>query len=276
MNEMFIPNMDHFNKDEISYLELLMWMIDEQLLAAMEEIESGEWFRKWRARRLVIDDFFENSGIRERWDEITQSAASSADEYVEQFYDIGRRAGYREIGQVLAYTAADKEALFHLKNYNFDLIKSLSADTRQSLRVALTESLAQGKDSAATARMIIDTPLQPIPGSNVSVRTRARMIARTEHARALNNGTLQAYGNLGVEQVEIITAGDKRVCSYCLELEAKNPYALGKAAGLLPAHPNCRCSYAAYQPALHYNPPSNPQKVSLVDPGDRRRDKEHM
>ena len=96
-------------------------------------------------------------------------------------------------------------------------------------------------------RNLMELPLSPING-NISVRTRAEMIARTEKARAQNTGTLQAYANYGVDQIEVITSHDDLVCDYCLELEEGNPYMLQEADNLIPAHPNCRCYYVAHVP----------------------------
>ena len=73
----------------------------------------------------------------------------------------------------------------------------------------------------------------------ISPRVRAEMIARTEHARAVNTGTLQSYANYGVEMVEIITARDDLVCEICEEYDEENPHRLSDAQDLLPAHPNC-------------------------------------
>ena len=92
-------------------------------------------------------------------------------------------------------------------------------------------------------RKLMELPLTPI-NNNISVRTRAEMIARTEHARAVNTGTLQAYVNYGVKQVEIITAQDGLVCDDCLEIEDNNPHNVYEAQELLPMHPNCRCAFA--------------------------------
>ena len=108
-------------------------------------------------------------------------------------------------------------------------------------------AVASGEGYQTTMRNLMELPLTPIDG-NLSVRTRAEMIARTEYARAVNTGTLQAYANYGVEKVVINTSHDKLVCNYCIGLEEGNPYTLQEAMKLLPAHPNCRCNYAAYIP----------------------------
>jgi hypothetical protein len=41
--------------------------------------------------------------------------------------------------------------------------------------------------------------------------------------------------------VKIVTAHDGRVCKFCLDMEAHNPYSYGDAKKQLPHHPGCRC-----------------------------------
>ena len=66
------------------------------------------------------------------------------------------------------------------------------------------------------------------------------MIARTEKTRLINQSKWNTFKQNGVEWVEIVTRRDARVCSYCLELEANNPYRIDQVL-LPPFHPRCRC-----------------------------------
>ena len=73
-------------------------------------------------------------------------------------------------------------------------------------------------------------------------RRRADMIARTESAYAVDEGTLQGYEQVGVEEIEILLAED--ACDDCVEL-ARRRYKLSEAHGILPDHPDCKCCFAA-------------------------------
>lgn len=44
------------------------------------------------------------------------------------------------------------------------------------------------------------------------------------------------------ELMEVVTAGDDKVCIVCEEIAMGGPYALDLAEALIPAHPNCRCA----------------------------------
>ena len=77
-------------------------------------------------------------------------------------------------------------------------------------------------------------------------RTRARAIARTEVMFAHAEGQLDCFQRLGVEELGIMaefsTAGDDLVCTKCLPYEGKE-YTVDEARGLIPIHPNCRCTW---------------------------------
>jgi hypothetical protein len=44
-------------------------------------------------------------------------------------------------------------------------------------------------------------------------------------------------------EVEVQTAGDDLVCPVCEEIAAEGPYGIDEAQSLIPAHPNCRCTF---------------------------------
>lgn len=46
--------------------------------------------------------------------------------------------------------------------------------------------------------------------------------------------------------VNVLTAGDDRVCDDCDQIAAQGPYDLEEAQGLIPSHPNCRCAFVPY------------------------------
>jgi hypothetical protein len=82
-------------------------------------------------------------------------------------------------------------------------------------------------------------------GRFIPAGLRAEMIARTEIIRAHHLATIQEYRNWAVFGVmvkaELVTAGDEKVCSKCLELEQGGPYSLDEAETMIPVHPFCRC-----------------------------------
>jgi SPP1 gp7 family putative phage head morphogenesis protein len=73
------------------------------------------------------------------------------------------------------------------------------------------------------------------------LRYRADMIARTETAAAMSEGTLGAYAEAEVQRVRFISSAD--ACIVCLGYDG-NMYRREEAGGLIPVHPNCRCTWA--------------------------------
>lgn len=242
-----IPFTKQLSNSELEYLASILLGFDRQLEIISQFLGSEEYAQLEMMNQRQIDAFFRNSGITEKLDQIINFNAADSEQFIREFYRIGAELGYEDIEQVLSYTLADQEALFNVSQYNFNLVTNVNTELRNGIREVILNAVATGEGYQTTMRNLMELPLQPI-NTNISVKTRAEMIARTEYARAVNTGTLQAYANYGIEKVVINTSHDNLVCDYCLSLEEGNPYTLQEAMKYLPAHPNCRCNYAAYIP----------------------------
>lgn len=108
-----------------------------------------------------------------------------------------------------------------------------------TMKRQLADGLVQGLSPFEVARNLNNT-LTSIG------RNRAEMIARTEIIRAHAEGQLDAMENLGVKEVGVMvewrTTGDDRVCPLCIPLEGV-VLKIAEARGMIPRHPNCRCSW---------------------------------
>lgn len=242
-----IPFTKKLSQSELEYLTSILLGFERQLGLVAEYMGSSEYAELEFANQRQIDAFFNNSGINQRLDELINFNASDSEQFINEFYRIGAELGYDDIQQTLAYTLADQEALFNVTKYNFDLVTNVNQELKTGIKEVIFNAVASGEGYTTTMRRLQELPLTPI-NTNISIRTRAEMIARTEYARAVNTGTLQAYANYGIDKVVINTSHDSLVCNTCLELEKHNPYTLLEAMKFLPAHPNCRCNYAAYIP----------------------------
>lgn len=117
----------------------------------------------------------------------------------------------------------------------FEELRGVSAAMAQQMNRSLAEGLAAGRHPKVIAREMSKT----IRGLS---RVRAEAIARTETIRAHAEGQLDAFEDLGVDEVGILaewsTAGDDRVCPQCEELEGQL-LTVQEARGLIPRHVNC-------------------------------------
>lgn len=260
-----IPFCKSLSPEEAEYLESLSTGLDRQLELVAEYLGSEEFAELQGMNQQQINAFFRNSGIRQKLDDLIEYNASDSESFIREFYRIGSELGYEQIGGVLAYTQADRISLYNLVQYNFNLVTNLNTELREGIREVIFQSVAEGNGYQTTMRNLMELPLTPI-NNTISVRTRAEMIARTEHARAVNSGTLQSFVNYGVTQVEIVTAQDGLVCDDCLELESRNPLSINEAMEALPMHPNCRCAYAPVADSIDdLERVDNPVSVDLTD-----------
>jgi SPP1 gp7 family putative phage head morphogenesis protein len=274
-----IPFTKALSPEEKAYYESIMQGLDRQLGLAAEVLASPEFRDQQFQNQLQIDAFFRNSGIRDQVDKLIEYNAQDSQSFIDEFYRIGAGLGFKDINRHLAYTPADAEALYRLTEYNFTKIRNLNNILREGIRDVIFNAVASGEGHTTTVRRLMELPLEPYTytyyrdGREIKVsipaRTRAEMIARTEQARAQNTGTLQAYCDYGVTEVEIITCGDKLVCDICMDLEENNPYSIYEAMKFLPAHPNCRCAYGAVAETITSDIPlDNPVIVDLTTMGE--------
>lgn len=133
------------------------------------------------------------------------------------------------------------ETLSQLFTRNFTELQGITDAMDQEISRQLTQGFAEGWGPRKMARELNDRV------DAVGI-TRARTMARTETIRTHSEATLNRYERmLGPDaqvtgKAEWRTAGDDRVCPICEGLEGQT-FALDEARGMLPIHPNCRCSW---------------------------------
>lgn len=206
----------------IDFLDWLRTQIDAELLPANPTNQDY-----WSA---FIQQGYER-GAGRAFDQVRKPFAESGS--VSDFYNGTRQEFLRS-----AFASpASQDKLRQLTNRTYlDLVNTTQAMATQTGR-ALADGLARGENPWTIARelnKIVDK------GFNNSLR-----IARTEIIRAHAEGSLDAMENLGVEEVGVAvewsTAGDDRVCPRCAPMEGV-VLKIKEARGLIPLHPNCRCS----------------------------------
>jgi ribosome modulation factor len=95
----------------------------------------------------------------------------------------------------------------------------------------LATGLTQGLPPAAIARTI---------ETDIGSTWRAEVIAQTEVSRAINSASVDTYSYNGVTEYSIVLSDD--ACDDCQGVADSAPYDVDTAEGLVPVHPNCRCS----------------------------------
>ena len=86
-----------------------------------------------------------------------------------------------------------------------------------------------------------DVPLINKEGkATTTLTSRIRAIARTTETLIKNQAILNTGLQLGLNEYNVVTMHDGRVCPRCLEIEAENPYTVDDGK-LPPFHSFCRC-----------------------------------
>lgn len=138
---------------------------------------------------------------------------------------------------------------YWLNHYGIASIKAIRDSRMAQVADTLHTSLDEGWSPDQLARKIRDLLDAP---------ARARMIAVTETARAVSQGTLDAYRTAEVDRVQWVTSDDGRVCLPCDANEAMGAVPTGSvfASGddAPPAHPHCRCAVIAVPDFLEVPP----------------------
>lgn len=129
-----------------------------------------------------------------------------------------------------------KPALKWLEERSSWMVTEINTETRNLIASQLAEGFEAGEgipDLSKRIRGVFD--------QNATVRS--KLIARTEVIASSNEGALLGYEATGiVEKVEFYAALDERTCEECMGFHG-NSYTLANAGGVIPVHPNCRCTW---------------------------------
>lgn len=112
-------------------------------------------------------------------------------------------------------------------------VRSVMETTRDDIRRLVGEATEQGWSMQELAKRIREK-------GEISSRSRALTIARTETATATNTGALLAYNEAGVKEVEVLDGDEDEDCAsvngqtWTVEEAMDNPI----------AHPNCTRAFA--------------------------------
>lgn len=232
-----------FSRDEKSFYNILSNGIDENLLYTLSWLKSHEAGELLDAEdEEEFDELFATSILHAELNNRIQRNTLNGIKPLSRFYKVGSRLGYYDLHREQRYTKTDREALSILNQYVGDTVYSVNVDSCFGIKDIIMMGALGGLALSAISDNILKSPYTMTRHSGATVDVRCTMIATTEYGRAVNTGLMQAYVNNGVYTVDIKTAGDDRVCDDCREIEDNNPYTIEEAMGLLPVHPDCRCS----------------------------------
>ena len=235
-----------FNQEENTYYQHICAGIENQLLTTIAFLKSEEGKKFYNERAEYLEYLWEQYDLQSQLDGVINYNASSCDTFMDNFYHSGAKIGYEQLKRGLAFTPADEKTLNFIRLNNYGYIKNLNNDVAKEIKKTVFTDIAEGNSYQKTINKIRELPLKPVADGKISPDVRARMIARTERSRARNFATLESYANYGVEEYDVITAGDSKVCNICISIEEGNPYRIGDSRGYPPFHVQCRCGVAPH------------------------------
>lgn len=201
----------------------------------------SDWFASLVDDELLEVIEYEGQRVKDRrpWQDAYIRAAYGKG--VGQASDFLRRAGVQVPDEPISAAfglpihATTLEALY---TRNFEGLRGISSAMSVEIGRVLSDGLASGLH-----------PYQIAKDINGRVRAiglnRARVLARTELSRAHADATLNRYEQYGVDKVNgfaEFSTSNTGVCPICRDLEGKE-YRVKDAAGVIPVHPNCRCTW---------------------------------
>lgn len=239
----------------ISYFDRLVTQAQVREFQFLTDAQKLAAFNRWFAAQVAARVIFPDPGTRpdQPW----------TTEYIESAYRRGLLNAYlssrasKVLQTAVLGTVTQAEFLRSsfggpvarskvqlLATRSLESLKGVSAAMASELNFILAQGMIDGKGVAAIAREMT----QKISSLT---RQRAFTIARTEIIHAHAEGQLDGFEKLGVQQLGIraewVTAGDDRVCPLCAPLEGKT-FTVEQARGMIPKHPNCRCSWVPSTP----------------------------
>ncbi|MCT9092851.1 2'-5' RNA ligase family protein [Streptomyces sp. ASQP_92] len=111
----------------------------------------------------------------------------------------------------------------------------------------LGRALADGMENGLSREDLIDAASDILTGDSDAVAFTVDWAMTT----AADEGAFALYQSEGVQMIDIITAGDGRVCGSCIDAESGSPWRMGDQPRM-PLHPSCRCCYAADVSLAHF------------------------
>ncbi len=139
--------------------------------------------------------------------------------------------------QTVLQSPFNRRRLEIIASRDFSELKNITDFMSNRINSEIALGLMYGESPRAMARRITKI-------AGISLK-RAEVLVRTEIIHANAEATLDTYERYGIEGIKVkaewVTAG-YNVCRQCSKREGK-VYTLKRARGLIPFHPNCRCTW---------------------------------
>ena len=236
-------------KEERSIIAKLREMFTSQLKEALGNLSSGGGEdQKLIDLKKAKEDF--TAAVTEELTKLVREALEDAEDLVapenphtESYVRIGDKTG----GHSPLHSEEDlmtkqeenppafDEALRWLKTRIGWAADEVGDETASLLADQLAAGFAEGESMPEIAKRVRQTFVH-------CDKVRSVRIARTETIMASNEAALIGYEEVDVKRAQFYAALDERTCRECMGLH-EDTFKLEDAHGMIPLHPNCRCTF---------------------------------
>lgn len=191
-------------------------------------------------------EYYDDSNLESIWITLLNKNIEKSILPLYKYYRSGGDLAYKHMSAEPVFMNSDKQALDNLTNYVGKVVASINGELQDGIKKSIGTHIDENKLSDVN-RDLITLNTKPLD-THFSIDNRCLFTAKTEYARSVNTGLLQAYSNYGVNNFDWVCSGLPNTCNVCLELEANSPYTLNEIMKHACPHPNCVCSFKARLP----------------------------
>lgn len=219
-----------FETDDAKVADYRAWL-KQQVDAGILEVSADNRKTPW------LEPYIQSAykkGMLRAYDDTTAMATAAAVE------DWSFMQGGKKAFMDMAFGGPEAEAKLRLlATRAYSQLEGVTAQMDAEMSRILATGLASGSGPNEIAKQLTDSV-------DKLKRNRANTIARTETIHAHNEGQLDSFAAMNVQEVGVMaewnTAHDGKVCALCRPLEGV-VMTVDEARGLIPRHPNCRCAW---------------------------------
>lgn len=199
------------------------------------------------AREMIKKDA--NKVFNDRLEDILQRTYSSNSQALARILsvDVPNKLSQSELDNILNYPWSSKT----FSNRLWGNVSKLE----QNLSSAIVKSISSGQGVLEALRTMREDPeiCDMFKKESSKYRKAIDNLVRTEYASFAQQGIAKSYEATGVEEYDVLTSEDEKVCTICGGVEKGNPYKLKDAVigvNRGPFHGRCRCTDIPHIPDL--------------------------
>jgi HK97 family phage portal protein len=236
---------------------------DRQTSAAKVEAAMQADVEKWYkdlAARGEIDDAGNIKNLAQHQAELEKILRP----HIVQMFEVGSRQGLASVGQNVedAFSVYADRAVGFMNQHTVQLARTITTSAADSLRTALATGIGEGETLNERTSRVMEALGEEAPW-------RAERIARTESARAMHEGNIEAWKATGVVGKRWMLSGD--ACPMCKAAAEKINKSVGVGAPFLSAGDELKYEGGSVVLDRSFNtPPLHPNCVlpgTIVLPG---------